>query len=310
MNILPPETRLHGIVPPLVTPLLGQDELDAAGLERLIEHVLGGGVHGLFILGTTGEGPALSYRLRRELIERTCSQVKRRAPVLVGISDTSLTEARKVAEWAAEAGAYAVVAAPPYYFQPTQAELQRYFDRLASQMPLPTMLYNMPLTTKVMIEPDTVSAVLDHPRIIGIKDSSANLGYLHQILRLRERRKDWTVLVGEEETLAYAIQAGADGGVNGGANVFPKLLVRYFDAATAGDLARCAEERALVVRLGRLYRIGQRHVSSGIKGIKGALNLLGVCNDAMTEPFCPFGDVEKQKVQTLIEELKSNALCV
>ena len=65
----------RGIIPPLITPLLGDDQLDPAGLERLVEHVLAGGVHGLFLLGTTGEGPSLSYRLRQEMIERTCRQV-------------------------------------------------------------------------------------------------------------------------------------------------------------------------------------------------------------------------------------------
>ena len=81
---------LKGIIPPMITPLLGRDTLDTKGLDNLIEHILGGGVHGLFILGTTGEGPSLSYRLRYELIERTCKQVGGRVPVLVGITDTSL----------------------------------------------------------------------------------------------------------------------------------------------------------------------------------------------------------------------------
>src|SRR5512136_2166219 len=83
---------VRGIIPPLVTPLRERDTLDAAGLERLIEHVLSGGVHGLFILGTTGEGPSLSYRLRREVISRTCRQVANRVPVLVGITDTAFVE--------------------------------------------------------------------------------------------------------------------------------------------------------------------------------------------------------------------------
>src|SRR5947209_12413291 len=81
---------LSGIVPPMITPLQGPDQLDEAGLERLIEHMLVGGVHGLFVLGSSGEAPHLSYRLRRELIERTCRQVAGRVPVLVGITDTSL----------------------------------------------------------------------------------------------------------------------------------------------------------------------------------------------------------------------------
>src|SRR4051812_43501002 len=107
---------LEGIVPPLITPLLSHDQLNEPGLERLIEHVLAGGVHGLFILGTSGEAPSLSYRLRRELIARTCQLVAGRVPVLVGITDTSIVEALGVARSAAEAGAQAVVASTPYYF--------------------------------------------------------------------------------------------------------------------------------------------------------------------------------------------------
>src|SRR6185503_11129148 len=95
---------LRGIVPPMVTPLRDQDALDVAGLERLIEHLLAGGVAGLFILGTTGEGPSLSYRLRRELIERTCKQVGGRVPVLTGITDAAFAEAVDLTHFAADAG--------------------------------------------------------------------------------------------------------------------------------------------------------------------------------------------------------------
>src|SRR5690242_18636907 len=106
---------LTGIIPPMITPLSGRDELDVAGLERLIEHILGGGVNGIFILGTTGEGPSLSYKLRRELIQRVCKQVNHRVPILVGITDTSFVESVTVARSAAESAADAVVVAPPYY---------------------------------------------------------------------------------------------------------------------------------------------------------------------------------------------------
>src|SRR5580692_9044910 len=101
--------QFRGIIPPIVTPLRARDELDVAGLERLIEHILGGGVHGLFVLGTTGEAPSLSYRLRRELIERTCRQVAGRVPVLVGITDTAIVEAISLSHFAAESGAQALV---------------------------------------------------------------------------------------------------------------------------------------------------------------------------------------------------------
>src|SRR6266496_1108869 len=116
------KSPLTGILPPVVTPLLERDQLDVAGLARLLEHILAGGVSGLFILGTTGEGPSLSYRLRRELVERVCRQVRRRVPVLVGITDTAFVESVSVAQASAGAGADAVVLAPPYYLPEAQPE--------------------------------------------------------------------------------------------------------------------------------------------------------------------------------------------
>ncbi len=128
----------------MVTPLRGRDELDAAGLELLVEHILAGGVSGLFILGTTGEGPSLGYRLRRELIERVCRQVKQRVPVLVAITDTAFVESVNIARAAAKSGADALVVAPPYYLPGAQPELQEYLAHLVPELPLPLFLYNMP----------------------------------------------------------------------------------------------------------------------------------------------------------------------
>jgi 4-hydroxy-tetrahydrodipicolinate synthase len=121
----------------MVTPLRDRDTLDVAGLERLIEHILAGGVHGLFILGTSGEGPSLSYRLRRELIDRVCRQVTGRVPVMVGITDTAYIETLNLARHAAGAGADAVVLAPPYYLPEGQPELREYLGHLAPELPLP-----------------------------------------------------------------------------------------------------------------------------------------------------------------------------
>lgn len=295
--------RLRGIIPPLVTPLRARDELDVAGLERLLEHVLDGGVSGVFILGSTGEGPSLSYRLRCELIQRTCRQVAGRALVLVGVTDTAIIESLTVARWAADAGADAVVAAPPYYLSASQADLQQYFDHLASELPLPLVLYNMPALTHVSIEPETVRRAMDHPRVFGLKDSSGSMGYLHQVLRLRGPRTDWPILVGEEETLAYAVQAGADGGVNGGANMFPKLYTQFFTAAEQGDTTRVGQLLSLVVRVGELYRVGRRNTGGCIQSIKCVLAMLGLCDDFLAEPLHRFRDPERARVRQLLEGL-------
>jgi dihydrodipicolinate synthase/N-acetylneuraminate lyase len=296
---------LTGIIPPMITPLSARDQLDAAGLEQLIERILAGGVSGLFILGTTGEGPSLSYRLRRELIERTCRQVGGRVPVLVGITDTAFVESVNVATVAAEFGASAVVAAPPYYLPEGQPELQEYLEHLVTELPLPLFIYNMPALTKVSFELETVKRAMDNPRIIGLKDSSGNMIYFHRALELARQRPDWPVLMGPEEMLFDAMLSGGHGGVSGGANLFPHLYVKLVEAVRAGDLARARELHQLILRVsGSLYRIG-RHSSSIIKGIKCALACLGVCDDFLAEPFHRFRAEERALVERRLAELKT-----
>lgn len=303
MNPLP--QPLRGIVPPLLTPLLDRDTLDAPGLERLLEHVLAGGVAGLFILGTTGEGASLSYRLRREVIERTCRQVAGRAPVLVNIADTAFVESVALARHAAEHGAGAVVVTPPYYLPEGQPELREFLSHLVAELPLPLFLYNMPPLTKVPFEIETVRWAMDRPGIVGMKDSSGSMGYFHRLVTLLPQRPGWTLLVGPEELLAESVLLGGHGGVNGGANVFPRLYVALCEAAQAGDLARARELHCLVQAVvDRLYRVGQ-HPSAVIKGIKCAAACLGLCHDFMAEPFHRFREPERRRIQAAVEELRA-----
>lgn len=295
---------LRGIVPPMMTPLRDRDTLEREGLERLIEHILAGGVSGLFILGTTGEGPSLGYRLRRECIEHTCRQVNSRVPVLVGITDTAFVESIQVARCAAEAGAAAVVLAPPYYVPEDQSELREYLEHLLPELPLPLFLYNMPSLTKVSFEIDTVRWAMDQAPIVGIKDSSGNMIYLSRLLEAAKSRAGWTVLVGPEELLAESVLLGGHGGVNGGANVFPRLYVELHRAATAGDLKRVRELHSLVMQVaGRLYGVG-RHSSAVIKGIKCAVSCLGLADDFMAEPFHRFRESEREVIATAVRELR------
>ncbi len=231
----------HGIIPPLVTPLADRDALDEPGLQRLVEHVISGGVNGAFILGTTGEAPSLSYRLRRELIDRVCRQADGRVPVLVGVTDTAFVESVRLARHAAEAGAAAVVLSTPYYFPAGQTELRGYINNIVQQLPLPLVLYNMPGLTKVWFELETLRELAQLDGIIGIKDSSGDLEYFESLMSLRELRPDWSIMIGPEHLLPRAMELGGDGGVSGGANVFPRLFVECYRAAAAGNSARVAE---------------------------------------------------------------------
>lgn len=288
---------LRGVVPPMVTPLLDNDTLDIEGLERLVEHILAGNVHGLFLLGTTGEAPDLGYELRHELVKRVCKQVKGRVPVMVGVTDTVFSESLCLAQTAEKAGAAALVAAPPYYFAPGQPELVEYYNHLANHLPLPLFLYNMPSHTKVMIDPYTAKTLSENPNIIGLKDSSANIVYFNSVRHILREREDFSVLMGPEEALGEVVLMGAHGGVCGGANLFPQLFVDTYNAAVAGDVAhvRVLQERIMKVS-GALYGVG-RHVSSFLKGVKCSLDLMGICSDFMAEPFSRFREEERSIIR-------------
>jgi dihydrodipicolinate synthase/N-acetylneuraminate lyase len=294
---------LRGIIPPMITPLVDRDTLDAAGLERLIEHLLAGGVHGLFILGTTGEAPSLSYRLRHALINQVCRQVGGRVPVLVGVTDTSFVETVNLAKYAAAAGAQAVVLSAPYYFPAGQPELLEYIEDIVGELPLPVFLYNMPSHTKLTFEPDTIRRVLEIPNIVGLKDSSAQMIYFHRLRQLAAGRPDFSLLVGPEELLGESVLLGAHGGVCGGANLFPRLYVDLYEAASAAQLDRIAALHAQVMRLGEtIYAVG-KHRSAFIKGLKCGLSCLGVCDDFMAEPFHRFHSSQRTQVEKYLAEL-------
>jgi 4-hydroxy-tetrahydrodipicolinate synthase len=303
---------LRGIVPPVVTPLAGPDQLDEAALERLVEYLIAGGVHGLFILGSTGEGPSISHRVRRQLIDGTCARVAGRVPVLVGITDTCYAESLLLAQHAADAGADAVVLSAPYYFPIEQADLIAYAQRLARESPLPVTLYNMPALTRTCFEAVTVERLMDEPAIVGIKDSSGDLDYMRMILDLARQRDDWSVLVGQEHLLVQALELGADGGVCGGANVWPQLFVQIYEAASATTESARAERRealprlvAQAERLGEIYHLGSGSVTSPsvIKGLKAALAALQICRDEVAQPLQPLSSTERRRIEILLHEL-------
>ena len=294
---------LKGIVPPMVTPLLGRDELDHYGLSRLIEHLLSGGVAGLFILGTTGEGPSLSYRLRYELIEKTCELVAGRIPILVGVTDTSLVEAVELAKFSRDAGASAVVAAPPYYFPVEQPPLLTFLQRLADESPLPLFLYNMPSCVKAMLAFETVETLARHANVVGLKDSSGDMAYFRRALTLREARPDWTILMGPEQLMAESVLLGSDGGVTGGANLHPRLYVDLYEAASRRDQPIIDKLQSEVITLAKIYNVSGSGMAPYLCGLKCALELADLCSGHLAEPFTAFGATERSAVERLLAEL-------
>ena len=293
---------LRGIVPPLATPLTSRDQLDHAALERLVERTIVGGVHGLFILGTTGEAAALSGRMRREIVERVTRQVAGRIPVLVGVSDTSLADALTASKHATDAGADAVVATTPYYVPLEQSELFEFFRALHDESPLPLYLYNMPGLTKTWISLEVVRAAMDLPNVHGLKDSSGDLGYFRDVANELHRRPDWSLLVGPESLLVDTLALGGHGCVGGGANVWPQLFVALYDAAVRGDLAEVERLQGLLSELALIYSDGQ-YGACAIRGIKCALSILGICDEQMAAPFRPSPLAQRAAIVDRLAEL-------
>jgi 4-hydroxy-tetrahydrodipicolinate synthase len=290
----------------MVTPLDQDHSLDQKGLERLIEHLIAGGVHGIFILGTTGEAPNLPYSVRSELIERTCKLVGSRVPIIVGITDTSYGDAIRMAAKAYETGALAVVAAPPYYFQVGQADLLQYFKQMAADSPLPLFLYNAPLNTRLWIDVPTVIEAAAEPNIVGLKDSGLNMGYFHAVREGVQSRPDFSLLVGPDDLLAEAVLLGAHGGMAGGSNVNPRLFVDLYEAVVARDMNRVAALHQQAIQFDNAVYRSAEDPHNPLRVLKAALSIMGICGAAMTPPLRPISNAERDGIQRYLQEVEQS----
>ncbi len=239
---------LKGIIPPMITPLKSNDELDRNGVEKLIEHILAGGVHGLFLLGTNGEGPSLSYRLRKEFLKLSCEIIRGRVPVLVGVTDSSFSGAMEMADYSKSVGVDSIVVAPPFYFPATETEMINYVEKLAAATPLPFVLYNMPMHTKINLTIPTIQRAKELG-CIGVKDSSGDMANLYMMIDAFKEDQNFAVFAGTELYLPDAVMGGAHGAVAGGANVFPELFVDLYNAALVRDHEKISRLRDQIIWL-------------------------------------------------------------
>ena len=305
MNTENTSDKLEGIIVPMVTPLHSNGELDKKGTERLIKHLIHGGVHGIFILGTTGEASSLKPSLTKELIELSCKETNGRTKMLVGISHTATDVSLKLAGLAKDAGADAVVALTPYYFYLDQAELEQYYTHLADESPLPVFIYNFPRMTKLNLEPETVEKLALHPNIIGLKDSSGNGVYLQKLLPIKKKRPDFSILVGPEEMLAQSVIAGANGGVTGGANIFPELYVGLFEAAKKKDYALIDKMQEIIMEISRKIYGASSKNSAYFSGVKESLYHLGICEPHLAAPLIGIDPKSKESIYNNLDGIHS-----
>jgi len=295
--------KYSGIIPPLATPLLDQQTVDPAGTSRLLRHVLDGGVHGLFILGTTGEAPSLSYRLRYQLMEQVIGEVDRQVPVLVGVTDSSLEEALTFSQKAQQLGADALVVASPYYYPAGQDSLISFVHQLLEVTEIPLFLYNIPSHSPHVFSQESILQLLDHPQVAGYKDSTGSMMGFHRLNMHFSAYSDKSYLLGPEELLAESVLLGADGGVNGGANFFPRLYVKLYEAAKAGNLELIRKLHQRVMEVSHhLYQDGK----TVIQGVKYGLSYQGICQETLALPLAPLSEKEKTSMHTFLENFDTD----
>lgn len=278
--------NFEGVITPMVTPLLNRETIDLESLEKLIDHLVSGGVDGIFLMGTTGEGASMSYRMRRELIRKSVEFADGRVPVLAGISDCCIEEALNIAHYAKECGVSYLVSALPFYLGLTQEEIYDFYRTLADNVELPLFLYNIPAQTKLMISVPVAKDLASHPNIIGMKDSSGNGTYFNTLLsEIKPDYPEFSILVGPDEMLASTMALGGNGGVNSGSNLFPELYKALFKACKDHDVERIQVLQRLVMKIStEIYSVDKSSVSF-LKGLKAALYCEGLVRNCMCEPL-------------------------
>ena len=294
---------LEGIIVPMATPLLSNIELDKKGTERLLHHMMDGGVHGIFILGTTGEATSLKPSTKKELIEITCAEASGHTAVLVGVSHSCFDISLKIARQAKENGATAIVAASPYFYPLDQEDLFKYYIKLADQSPLPLFLYNFPAMTKCNLDIDTVLKLAKHPNIIGLKDSSGNGVYFQKLMLVKREFAHFSVMVGPDELMSQVVLGGADGGMNAGGNIFPRLYVHLYEAAKKGYVEKVNQVQPLILEISQKL-FGAHPKNSGyIAGIKESLYHFQICEAHLAPPLGPADPLTRDSIRKNLEQI-------
>ncbi len=263
---------LSGVFTPMVTAFDAEGRLDFASNERIIRHVIDGGIHGILFLGSIGEFFALTPAEKKEFIRFAADTVAGRAAVLVGTGGTVVEEVVELNRLAAEAGADAAVIISPYYFRLDEESLYRYYAEIAARAELPVVLYNFPDRTAVSMSPELVLRLAsDFANIRGIKDTVDTISHTRAVIAaVKPHRPDFAVLSGFDEYLVANLLAGGDGLIGGLSNIAPGLVVAIHDAYGRGDLARMEQlQRRLNVLMG-LYGVSQPFVGA----IKGAVAMV------------------------------------
>jgi len=288
---------LKGIIPPVVTPFTAGHELDLPRLKTHIDFMLSHGVHGIFVLGTTGEFYSLDEREKQSVIATAVAHVNGRLPVYAGTGAETTREVIRLTNMAEREGVRGVSVITPYFIKPTQAELHDHFLRVAESTRLSVVLYNNPATCGgLSIEPETVARLAEVPNIIGIKDSSGDLQNTIEIIRQTPRNK-FSVLNGRDTLILAALNAGAQGAIPASCNIAPVLCVGIYNSFVTGDSVAANEFQSRLHPLRMAMSLG-----TGNGAIKEVLTLLGQSCGPNRSPISALSTEKKAKLRAILDK--------
>ncbi|WP_089176867.1 dihydrodipicolinate synthase family protein [Bosea sp. AS-1] len=297
-------TSFHGVVPPVVTPLTENFEVDYPSYTRVLEHLIAGGVHGLFVLGSTSEVIFHDEATRRRILEHTVKVVNGRLPVLAGVIDPTTDRVIGHAKAAQAIGVDAVVVTAPFYTRTSQPEVVDHFRYVRQALDVPVIAYDIPVCVHTKLERQTTVTLAREGTIAGLKDSSGDDGTFRFCLLDLADKPDVFLMTGSEIVVDNALQMGAHGVVPGLANVDPHGYVRLWKHARAGDWDAARKEQERLCQLFEMVWVSLPRTSAGSAGVgafKTAMRELGIiATNTMARPQRSLNAEESAKVAQMV----------
>ncbi|HME42436.1 MAG TPA: 4-hydroxy-tetrahydrodipicolinate synthase [Syntrophorhabdales bacterium] len=287
--------ELKGVYTALVTPFKNST-LDEAGLKRLIEFQLQGGVDGIVPCGTTGEASTLSYEEHERVIELTVKFVNGKVPVIAGTGSNSTHETVDLTERAKKLGSDMVLLVAPYYNRPTQEGLYSHFKKVAEDVDIPVVLYNIPTRTGVNMLPELVARLAEIPNIVAIKEASGSLQQVADIYRLTKGR--FTILSGDDNIFLPMMSLGARGVISVLSNILPEKMKMLSKAFL--DQKDIEKARALHMELMPLFQA--MFVEVNPVPVKESLYYMGLMEKELRLPLVPLADKSRDYLKNVLRE--------
>ena len=273
-----------GVIVPMVTPFTTEGELDEPAVRRIIDHLIAGGVQGIFVLGTTGEGPSTPREMRSRLVHLTLDHTAGRVQVYAGAFDNVVSESIEAARDYLRRGAAAIVAQLPNYYKLAPDQQFQYFSTLLDRIKGPILLYDIPATVHMSIDPGVIEHLRAFRNVVGIKDTSGDQDRLAALLESYADDSRFSVLVGTTRLASYGFDHGADGFVPSIGNLNPGLCARLFNAAEKGDSALMVSLQREIDTLQAEVTV-EGYLGSTIARLKNRLAQRGLCGPTVLPPL-------------------------